>query len=639
MPLLDTTGNDSADAYGGGAATVFNYIENVFSTWLYTGTGATQTITNNIDLSTKGGLTWIKTRSAAANNCLFDTVRGATKYMNSNATTASTTDANGLTAFNTTGFTLGSGNTSGDEVNTSGATFSSWTFRKQSKFFDIVTYTGDGNSGQTIAHNLGTTPGFMIVKNTATANWFTYHTSLGATYGTVLNSTNASAALTAYWNDTSPTSTNFTVGSSSNSSGQTYIAYLFAHNAGGFGLTGTDNVITCGSFTIDGTGGTSPITLGYEPQWILTKQTNTSAPWAITDTMRGWSQTNSTSLQPNSSVVEGSFWGTYLPISSTGFKVNSGAYTSGDTFIYIAIRRGPMAVPTDATKVFLPQSPNSSGSFPCVVTNFPVDMGIVKTSKVSVGNNFLSSRLQGQVYMYTNTTAAEASDTSFEWDSNTGWLNLSNANLASWNFQRAPSFFDEVCYTGTGSVLNVSHNLTVVPELIIAKHRNGASYGWAVYSATLGNTKYLSLNNNNGPSTAAVWNNVNPTSTIFTLGAVPTINSSGINYVAYLFATCAGVSKVGSYTGTGATQTINCGFTGGARFVLIRRVDATGGDWYVWDTARGMVSGTNPSLLLDTTAAQVNANSVYTTTGGFQIVSTVAGINASGVTYIFLAIA
>ena len=104
------------------------------------------------------------------------------------------------------------------------------------------------------------------------------------------------------------------------------------------------------------------------------------------------------------------------------------------------------------------------------------------------------------------------------------------------------------------------------------------------------------------------------------------------------FASCPGVSKVGSYSGTGATQTINCGFTGGARFVLIKRTDSTGG-WYAWDTARGMISGTDPYILLNTNTAEVNANNVYTTGVGFQIVGTGAGINASGGTYIYLAIA
>ena len=113
---------------------------------------------------------------------------------------------------------------------------------------------------------------------------------------------------------------------------------------------------------------------------------------------------------------------------------------------------------------------------------------------------------------------------------------------------------------------------------------------------------------------------------------------SSTPYVAYLFASCPGVSKIGSYTGTGATLTINCGFTGGARYVLIKRTDTTS-DWFVWDTARGMVAGTDPYLLADSIAAQVNANNVYTTGVGFQIVGTGAGINASGGTYIYLAIA
>jgi hypothetical protein len=219
----------------------------------------------------------------------------------------------------------------------------------------------------------------------------------------------------------------------------------------------------------------------------------------------------------------------------------------------------------------------------------------------------------------------------------TGSIN-NNGNAVDWFMLRAPSFFDEVCYTGTGSATTQTHNLGVVPELIIIKRRSAVS-DWAVYSSALGNNKYLSLNDTIASSTTATyWNNTTPTSSVFTVGVGNQTNGSGSTYVAYLFATCAGVSKVGSYSGTGATQTIDCGFTGGARFVLIKRTDSTG-DWYVWDTARGMVSGTDPSLLMNSAAVQVNANSVYTATTGFQIVSTAAGINASGGSYIFLAIA
>ena len=183
--LLGTVGN----------ATSPTYIEDVFSTYLYTGTGATQSITNNIDLSTKGGMTWIKSRSAATNNCLFDTACGATKYMNSNATTASTTDANGLTAFGTTGFTLGSGNTTGDQVNTNAATFASWTFRKQPKFFDVVTYTGNLSSAgtATVGHGLGVAPSMVITKaRNTTSDFIVWHSSLAsASYILYLQSTSA----------------------------------------------------------------------------------------------------------------------------------------------------------------------------------------------------------------------------------------------------------------------------------------------------------------------------------------------------------------------------------------------------------------------------------------------------------------
>jgi hypothetical protein len=176
---------------------------------------------------------------------------------------------------------------------------------------------------------------------------------------------------------------------------------------------------------------------------------------------------------------------------------------------------------------------------------------------------------------------------------------------------------------------------------MIVKGRSSA-YSWFVYSAALGATQNLILQTTGAAASAAnpngIWNETAPTSTQFTVGANNNINGSGTTFVAYLFATCAGVSKVGSYTGTGATQTINCGFgAGGSRFVLVKRTDSTG-DWYVWDSARGMVSGTDPSLLLNSTAAEVNANSVYAVSTGFQIVSTAAGINASGGSYIFLSI-
>jgi hypothetical protein len=118
------------------------------------------------------------------------------------------------------------------------------------------------------------------------------------------------------------------------------------------------------------------------------------------------------------------------------------------------------------------------------------------------------------------------------------------------------------------------------------------------------------------------------------------MNGSGYTYVLYLFATLAGVSKVGSYTGTGADLNVDCGFSAGARFILIKRTDSTG-DWYVWDSVRGIAAGNDPYLLLNSTAAEVtNTDYIDPLSSGFTVTATApAALNASGGSYIFLAIA
>jgi hypothetical protein len=117
-------------------------------------------------------------------------------------------------------------------------------------------------------------------------------------------------------------------------------------------------------------------------------------------------------------------------------------------------------------------------------------------------------------------------------------------------------------------------------------------------------------------------------------------NSGGTTNIAYLFASLPGISKVGSYTGNGSSQTINCGFTSGARFILIKRTDSTG-DWYVWDTARGIVTGNDPHLSLNTTAAEVTSNDTIDPDSTGFIVNQVAAtnVNVNTATYIFFAIA
>jgi len=622
-----------------------NYIENVFSTYLYTGNGSTQSINNGIDLSTYGGMVWAKDRSVSTYYDVIDTVRGGNKSLSTNVTDAQYVGSGsmGITSFNTNGMTLGNNIYS---INSPGNPVVSWTFRKQPKFFDVQTFTTDATGAASFSHNLGSTPGCVIVKTTAiAADWFTWHSGLnGGTnpnrYLIKLNTTAAQSNPLGATDWITPTSTTVSFPSGGYLNGNaTYVAYIFASNAGGFGLTGTDNVITCGSFTTDSSGYYS-VNLGYEPQWVLIKPTSTTGNWILMDTMRGFSQTGFEALIPNTSSAAFSLTGTYSSPNATGFSnlVGSNQFPTSNTFIYIAIRRGPMAVPTTGTSVFATVQ-DTSGN-PEFVTTFPVDTSI-NTNAVYGGNNQMASRLIGAAYLQTNRTNAEAAGTGYKFDYQNGFgQNLANdPNYYAWNWRRAPSFFDQVCYTGDGTNMTLNHNLGVAPELLIVKRRSAAG-GWFTYSSgtTTPNNYYLQLQTSDAQANAgaAVWNN---TSTTFLAGTGLGLSSSGYTYVAYLFATCPGVSKVGSYTGNGTTQAIACGFTGGARFVLIKRTDTTG-DWYVYDTARGMTTLTDPYILLDSTSAETaTLGSVTTTTGGFTVnASILSAINTNAANYIFLAI-
>ena len=676
MPLQATSGAASYDAFGGGAAAVPNYIEDVFSTYLYTGNDTTQTITNGIDLSGKGGLVWVKNRISAFGHSLTDTARGTGKVLQTNNTNASQ-NWDDVTAFSSSGFTVSAADTG--NTNSLDNTYASWTFRKQPKFFDVVTYTGNDVGGRTVSHNLGSAPGCMIIKRTDVNGyfWVVYHRGANGgvdpeQYYFQLNATNAQAGPnSSVWNNTAPTSTNFTLGTASavNLSGATYIAYLFAHNAGGFGLTGTDNVISCGSYTGNGSGSGPTVTLGYEPQWLLIKRTDSTSNWTLIDNMRGIpTGSDAARLFPNLSNAEITNQET-ANLLATGFKIataDAPVNASGGTYIYIAIRRGPMKTPTDATKVFAPVTYTGDGSTSTgqlITTGFPVDMGINRYNRSGAGDWDFVDRLRGitgvtyttspqSPYLNPHNTNAEALGGYIFAATNTTVKNYgfsSSFVQANYLFQRAPSFFDEVCYTGDGTAArNITHNLTVAPEMIIVKARSAVNI-WPVWATSIayGSNVYLNLTNAIASGNTDVLNYnettntpVPPTSTTFTVGTQTRVNGSGTTYVAYLFATCAGVSKVGSYTGdASADVVVNCGFTAGARFVLIKRTDSTG-DWYVYDSARGITASNDPYLLLNSTAAEVTGtNYIGPYSTGFYVPTGTPLNAATGATYIFLAIA
>jgi hypothetical protein len=629
------------------------YIEQVFSTYLYTGTDANQTITNGIDLSTKGGLVWTKMRSVGVSHALFDTVRGGQYRLTSNDSAAQADQGASVITFNTNGYTWTALNNAWNNTTYGTNTYVGWTFREQPKFFDIVTATVGASNILTFSHALGSTPGFIVVKSLNNAGgWLCYHRSLGTGAFLQLQSTSASVSAPNIW---AVSSTSVTLDGGF-ATGTDVVAYLFAHDAGGFGLTGTDNVISCGSFTTDGSSNAT-ISLGYEPQWVMVKKTSGADSWYIVDNMRGFFATPATTskyLQANASEPEYNFGAVFGP-NATGFNFT---LEPTSTYIYIAIRRGPMAVPTLGTSVFSPVTRTGTSTAVSVTgVGFPPDMMWSQYRNSAGNDNPLYDKLRGPSRtLFKNLTDAEQTPASyginsFDQDgvslaSNQSYTNNSGSTYIYDFFRRAPSFFDEVCYTGTGSATTQTHNLGVVPELMIVKTRSDVGT-WSVVVTISG---FTGLTNGTAQLQVAdeftvgfmptYYNSLSPTASVINLGTSTATNGSGRTYVAYLFATCAGVSKVGSYTGTGAAQTINCGFTAGSRFVLIKRTDSTG-DWYMWDSARGIIPSNDPYLLINSTAAEVTGTDyVDTTNVGFDITSTApAAINANGGTFIFLAIA
>jgi len=210
----------------GAGASKKTYLDDVFSTFLYTGTGSTRSINTSVDMS-KGGLVWIKDRENGVDHNLYDTERGVGKYISSNLADAEDTSSPRLNAFNSNGFGLG-GNSA---VNGSGTDFSSWSFRKAKGFFTCLTYVGSG-SNRLISHDLGSVPGFYMIKRLDTgSNWVCFHKDFwGANYYIVLNDPDSMVSESDISNATSPTSSTFSVGTDSkvNASGGSYICYLFA---------------------------------------------------------------------------------------------------------------------------------------------------------------------------------------------------------------------------------------------------------------------------------------------------------------------------------------------------------------------------------------------------------------------------
>jgi len=641
-------------------------VDDVFSTFLYKGNNSTQTITNNIDLSGEGGLVWIKNRSTSSNHSLFDSESGATggKKLRTNLTSGIQT-FNGSNVFTTssTGFALN--NDASNDMNDSTYDYVSWTFRKAPKFFDVVTWTSNGSGSQRVNHNLGAVPGHIVMKRTdADGPWLMSPLYSDGDRGYRQSSSTFGFDSTGYiGTKTSGLSSGFTAtdfrpeyidgyGTYTNINGATFVAYLFAHNNGDgeFGPDGDADIIKCGSYT--GNGSTQSISLGFEPQFIFLKSASSSSNWVILDSMRGVVTSSSAAddkyLFPNSNTSEGG--GIPMNFTATGFDLanEDTSNKNGNTFIYMAIRRGPLAVPDDATKVFAMDTSHSDNNNTVTgdqyTAGFPVDFAWQRRV-ANTGNFVVGTRLLGKTFITTDTHDVEGANNDGTFDHQTGWYSGSttiSTSRQSWMWRRAPGYFDVVAYTGNNNYYtsqNITHNLGVVPEMIWIKNRDRTA-SWAVYSKTIGAQKKLDLDGTSGASAndSAYFNNTTPTSSVFTVGNSNRVNQANESHVAYLFATVAGVSKVGSVSHTnGSTTNVDCGFSSGARFILLKRYNDTG-NWVVFDSTRGIVAGNDPYLLLDKNDAEDSygaSDAIDPLSSGF----TITGNFFTTGDYIFYAIA
>jgi hypothetical protein len=614
-----------------GVSNPVKFVENIFSIHEWNGTNSDQSIANGIDLQNNDGLVWIKNRNNDNSNVVFDSKRGSNpfeKRLHPNEEGAEHFDSGGhyiVPNSNGNGFTT-KGN---DAIINSDSSYSyiSWTWRATPKFFDVVTYTGDGStSGRQIAHSLGSAPGMIIFKRTdAETPWIAYHRSIGETKFLYLSATDQAQSNLYYFNNTAPTSTHFTLRNNGNvnASGGSYVAYLFGHD------TSSDGMIQCGSYTGDG-GSSNSVNLGFEPQWIMIKaSTNTSSTdnWVILDNIRGIvSNGDDERLYANTAGQGVNAGGITLTPNGFYLESNNEYNSSGATYIYMAIRRGPMATPTSRASVLDIQRAASP-----FTADFPTDLAIQK-NVTSTGSWYAITRLAGATKtLQFQITDNESSLADQKLDSNTQWGGTSwGSQSIGYSFRRAPGFFDVVTYDGNGSNRTINHNLGVVPDMIWIKLRSstgGYTRGWVVTSlhlpnATATNDTTLYLNTNAAEVDEPIMNDTGPTSTVFSLSTDAFVNNSSSSYVAYLFANLAGISKVGTFSHTNGSSTdVDCGFSSGSSFVIVKRTDSTG-DWYVWDSARGIVSGNDSYMTLNADAAEVtNTDYIDPLNSGFQIAS------------------
>ena len=652
------------------------FLEDVFRSDYYRGNVEVSS-GHGPNLLDEGGMTWTKCTSATQYWSIRDTVRGANKWMSCSEGHSDQT-GNGTYQFLSTGSNAGTDGVNGD----SSQNFTSASFRKAKGFFDVVTYTGN-NTNRTISHNLGCVPGAIVVKKTTdTGNWIFGHKDMNNGtndwgYNMRFNARDPAYANNTMWNDTAPTATHFSLGTTGdvNETGQTYIAYLWASGDADsqvFGREGAEtNIIKCGSYV--GNSSTLSVDVGFHPSWFIIKPaTGGDYDWSWWDkysigsvTTTGYqdgqrlylnSNTGRTGLMRMLTKAGGD-------TATKGFHIQSDGWfnNSGTRYVYIAVRSPDMHVCRDgstgddgengvASQYFTMAqgtgaATNPNGTF---AANFGPDVGYFRqyNGTSSTWMSTIDCKTQSNAYAWpmnssTGATTGWSGDAYF---GSKGWQTGYGSSYQAWMWKKGPGM-THVWYQGNGSDRTIYHDLGAAPELILWKAlnlsdenplwhygaNNGVNAKWYMF-ATQSRGGQADSRGDWIPNNAA---GLDPTSTYFKIGANSPVNSNSSMVVASIYRSVTGMSKVGYYQGNSSGQTITTGFQ--PRYMWLKRTNTSDSRFYYLDTTRGWAGGNDQWLEFSDTNGQSGWDFGAPTATGFTLTGGNDHTNANGNNYIYYA--
>jgi len=648
-----------------------------FSTVTYIGNGSTQGIEG---VGFEPDLIWGKRRNSTNSHWLVDSVRGAGKRIISNSTVAEDTPTGLQSSFDSNGFTVGS-NT---ECNASGSPYVAWAWDAGDNLaptgFSAVTWSG--TSARQSIKSLGFKPDLLWTKSRSTSgtNHKWYDSVRDIT--DVISSDNSNAEFTAS-DIVSFDEDGFTLdtGSGSNYSGRTYVGWAWDAGSGS-PVSNTDGSITSSvkantakgfsiaTYTGNATdGATIGHGLSQSPDMVIVKDRTNSASWRVMH--KDIDYTNKTLY------LDATFGETaddrVKAFSSTTFTVTGGGGVNGSARDHVAYCFHGISGYSKFG------SYTGTGATGNAITGLGFRPAFLMVKRINGTGDWAmfdnirdisGGGITGNMFEANLSDAESAANNTYQFNSDGfEWLSgFSNTNASGGTYiymafaggqdlispvntdgsiesrvkANTAKGFSITAYVGNGtSGSTFGHGLGVTPEMVIVKRRNNTS-AWNTYTSVTGATKYLELSSTvAGTTETNRWNNTAPTSSVVTLGLTNNVNGNGDDYVAYSFASISGYSKIGSYTGTGASGNSITGLGFKPAWLMYKRTSGGSGNWIIHDNTRVVEDDKNKRLYPNSSSAEqtVSPYDVTFDSDGFTMNTTGSDGNASGSTYFYMAFA